>query len=474
MAVLILLCLAQFVAVLDGTVVLVALPAIGHDLSLDGGGLQWVVTAYVLAFAGCLLVAGRLADALGRRRVFCAGLGLFTAASLACGLAAAAGPLLAARGVQGLGAALAAPAALAMILDAFGDGNSRERAVATWTGVAAVGGAAGLVLGGVIADTLGWRWIFLVNVPAGVAALAFAPRVLPGHRGAGVAGGLDLAGAVTATAGLALLVLALAQAEQAGPLEPVTLAAFVGAVLLLGAFGLRERSAPAPLVPPSLLGVRPLVAALLAGALLTATTSGGAVLASLHLQDVLRLRPAAAGFVLLPFSVCAALGSALSPRLPGRPPAIVAGGIALVAGGSVVAAVGLGAGSVILVAWGVLSGLGIGIASVAATTLGASAVPPGERGTAAGLLNTAAQVGTAVGIAVLVLISGAGGSSLGFAVAGVLAVAGAFAIAAPVADWSIFHVTGGKVTTRRSRGSARAPAAYGARSRPCALTQASS
>jgi EmrB/QacA subfamily drug resistance transporter len=429
--VLILLCLAQFVAVLDGTVVLVALPAIGRDLALSGGALQWVVTAYVLAFAGCLLVAGRLADALGRRRVFCGGLGLFTAASLACGLAPAAGALLAARAAQGLGAALAAPAALAMIVDAFPEGRERERAVAAWTGVAAVGGAAGLVLGGVIADALGWRWIFLVNVPAGAAALAFAPRVLPGHRGRGVARELDLPGAVAATGGLGLLVLALAQAEQSGPLAPLTLVALGGAALLLGAFAVRERAAANPLVPPALLGVRPLAVALLAGAVLTATTSGGAVLASLHLQDVLQLRPAAAGVVLLPFSLCAAVGSAVSARLPGRPATIIAGGVALVAAGSAVAAAGLTAPSATtaLVAWGVLSGLGIGIASVAATTLGASAVADADRATAAGLLNTAAQVGTAIGIAGLVLIAGEAspstGHRVGFAAAAALAATGA-------------------------------------------------
>ena len=431
MATLVLLCLAQFVAVLDGTVVLVALPAIGRDLDLSVGALQWVVTAYVLAFAGCLLVAGRLADALGRRRVFCGGLGLFTAASLACGLAPTAGALLAARVPQGLGAALAAPAALAMIVDAFPDGRERERAVAAWTGVAAVGGATGLVLGGVIASGLGWRWIFLVNVPVGVTALAFAPRVLPGRGGGGLTAAFDLPGAATATGGLALLVFAFAQAEQSGPLEPATLAALAGAALLLAAFAIRERVAPNPLVPPALLSVRPLSIALLTGALLTATTSGGAVLVSLHLQDVLHLQPAAAGLVLLPFSVCAAAGSALSARLPGRPAAIIAGGIALVAAGSGVAAVGLTAstGTAVLAAWGVLCGLGIGIASVAATTLGASAVADADRATAAGLLNTAAQAGTALGIAALVLIAGTAGPSaghqLGFAAAGGLAAAGA-------------------------------------------------
>ncbi len=431
MVLLVLLCAAQFVVVLDTTVVLVALPVIGRDLGLTGGGLQWVVTAYVLVFAGCLLVAGRLADTFGRRRVFCAGLGLFTAASLACGIAPSAVVLVAARAAQGLGAALAAPAALAMIVDAFPAGRPRERAVAAWTGVAAVGGAAGLVLGGVIAGALGWRWIFLVNVPVGLVALALAPRVLRESRGGDGRRALDLPGACAATAGLGLLVLALGHAEQAGPLEPLTLGALGAAALLLAGLAVRERVAADPLVSPALLAIRPLAVALLAGAVLTATTSGGGVLATLHLQDVLGLGPAASGFVLLPFSLTAALGSIIAPKLSGSPTTVIAGGVVLVAVGSGVAAGGVTAtsGIAVLVAWGILCGTGIGIASVAATTLGASAVDDGDRGTAAGLLNTAAQVGTALGIAVLVLIAGTTnattGHRLGFVAAAALAATGA-------------------------------------------------
>jgi EmrB/QacA subfamily drug resistance transporter len=428
MALLLLLCLAQFVAVLDGTVVLVALPAVGRDLGLAGGGLQWVVTAYVLAFAGCLLLAGRLADALGRRRVFVAGLALFTAASLACGVAPDATLLLAARAVQGLGAALAAPAALAMIVDAFEEGPPRERAVAAWTGVAAVGGAAGLVLGGVIAELLGWRWIFLVNVPAGALALALAPRILPAHRGTGMSRGLDLPGAAAATGGLALLVLALASAEQHEAFTATALAALGGAAALLAALAWRERTAAHPLLPPALLAVRPLLAATLTGALLTAATSGGAVLVSLYLQDELRLSPAAAGLVLLPFSVCAAAGSALAGRLPGSPRASIASGVGLVAAGSALAAAH--PATVTLAGWGVLCGLGIGVASVAATTLGTSAVGERDRGTAAGLLNTAAQVGTALGIAALVLVAGAASHRLAFATVAVITLAAATGFAA--------------------------------------------
>ena len=434
--VLLLLCLAQFVAVLDGTLVLVALPVIGRDLALVGGALQWVVTAYVLVFAGCLLVAGRLADAVGRRRVFLSGLALFTTASLGCGIAPTSVGLLAFRAAQGLGGALAAPAALAMIVDVFPAGRPRERAVAAWTGVAAVGGAAGLVLGGVIAQALGWRWIFLVNVPVGLAVLALAPRILPESQADDVPGELDVLGAGMATGGLGLLVLALAQAEQQGPLAPLTLAALAGAALLLTALGLRERTTAHPLVPPDLLATRPLRAAVLAGALLTATTSGGGVLASLQLQDVLGLDPIHAGLVLLPFSVAAVVGSLAAPRVHAPASAMVIGGVALVAAGSGVAATGLTtSASATIIVWGALSGFGIGIASVAATTLGASAVPEPDLGSAAGLLNTAAQVGTALGIAGLVLIAGSthsatAGHRLGFTAASALAAFGAVGLAA--------------------------------------------
>ena len=427
---LVLLCTAQFVDVLGGSSVLVALPVIGADLGLSGGALQWVVTTYVLMFAGCLLVAGRLADALGRRRVFAAGLGLFTAASLVCGLAPVAEVLVGARAAQGLGAALTAPAALAMIIDALPPGPERDRGVAAWTGVAALGGAAGLVLGGVIAGALGWRWIFLMNVPVGLSALALTPRLLAASRVDQRPRSLDLPGAMAATTGLGLLVLALALADQAGPIAPATLVALAGAAVLLIALVVRERTAAHPLVPPALMRSRALTGALLAAALLTATTSGGGVLATLHLQDVLELSPAGAGLLLLPFSLAVVAGSTAAARASASAAAIIAGGIALIAAGSAVPAASLTAtsGSAGIVAWGTLAGLGLGAASVAATTLGASAVGEADRATAAGLLNTAAQVGTAVGIAALILVAGTtdptAGHRIGFATAAALAVLG--------------------------------------------------
>ncbi|HEX6021261.1 MAG TPA: MFS transporter [Solirubrobacter sp.] len=372
--VLVLLCMAQFVDVLDVNASIVALPLIARDFRLDDGALQWVVTAYVLVFAGCLLVAGRLADTYGRRRIFAAGMLVFTVASMVCGLAPSAPALVAARAFQGLGAALTAPAALALIVDAF---NGDRRAVAAWTAVAAVGGAAGLVLGGVIADALGWRWVFLINVPIGAVTLALIPVLLRESRAE--ARRVDLLSATAATGGLALLVAALSGMP----------AALAGAAALLALFVRRDRASSEPLV----IRDRTVAKAAIAGALLTATTSGTGVLASLYLQGDAGLGPSAASLALLPLSVAVVVGSIVGARLEI--------GVVLVAAGC--AALALGGVASVLV-WGALAGYGLGAASVAATTLGTSAVAEADRGAVSGLLNTAAQVGTAVGVAALVAI----------------------------------------------------------------------
>ena len=342
--------MAQFVDVLDVNASVVALPLIARDFGLAESELQWVVTAYVLVFAGCLLVSGRLADTYGRRRVFALGMGVFTVASLACGLAPGAGALVAARAVQGLGAALTAPAALALLVDAFpGD----RRAVAVWTGVAAVGGASGLVFGGLIADTLGWRWVFLINVPIGLVALALTPWLLRESRTAPRE--FDLLAAAAATGGLALLVAALSGRP----------AALAGAAVLLALF-VAARAARC------VIRDRTVAIAAAAGAVLTATTSGTGVLASLYLQGDAGLGPSAAGCAMLPLSVAVVVGSIVGARMD----------VGLVLVGAGCAALALGS----VLAWGVLAGYGLGAASVAATTLGTSAVEEDDRGAVSGLL----------------------------------------------------------------------------------------
>src|SRR5215210_8396362 len=235
-AALALLCVAQFVDVLDVNAVIVALHSIGQDLGFSQAGLQWVVTAYVLFFAGFLLLSGRVADLWGRRRTFVAGLALFTAASLCCGLSASPEMLVASRAFQGLGAAIIAPAALSIITTIFAQGSERDRAVAAWTAVAAGGGAAGLLLGGLITDSLGWEWIFFVNVPVGAAGIALSYMLLPDSRDFSASRGLDLLGAGTVTAGLVLLVLGRTWIEEGGVGVSPTLATLGFTVASFGAF----------------------------------------------------------------------------------------------------------------------------------------------------------------------------------------------------------------------------------------------
>jgi EmrB/QacA subfamily drug resistance transporter len=435
-ATLALLCVAQFVDVLGVTVVVVALPVIGSELSMSAGSVQWVVSAYALCFGGFLMLAGRAADLYGRRRLFAGGLAVFSVASLACGLAGSGPVLIAARAAQGIGAALVVPAALSLLTTAFPEGEQRTRALGIWTAAAAGGGATGFFAGGIITDALGWEWVFLLNVPLGLAALALTPRLLSESR-AEHAPALDSLGAATVTAGLLALVFGLTRAEEAGPASAETVAVLGLAVGLLLAFVAVERRVRAPLLPPRVWRSRRLVGANAVAFTLTSTTSGTAVLATLYAQDVLDLGPTETGLVFLPFSLAVIAGSLAGSRLTPRYGArvVAAGGLAVVAGGL---ALGLGIaperGVPWLLGYLVLAGAGLGAASVAATTTGTDAAREDEQGLAAGLLNTSTQIGTALGTAVLVTIASArsdaaGGEPVtgyewGFAVATLVALAG--------------------------------------------------
>jgi MFS family permease len=282
-AALVLLCVAQFVDVLDVNAVIVALHSIGRDLGFSQAGLQWVVSAYVLFFAGFLLLSGRVADLWGRRRTFVAGLAVFTAASLCCGLSVSPGMLVVLRAVQGLGAAITAPAALSIITTIFAEGRERDRAVAAWTAVAAGGGAAGLLLGGLITDVLGWEWIFFVNVPVGAAGIALSHALLPESRDPAASSRLDLLGAGTVTSGLVLLVLGLTRTEEAGFGSPSTLMTLGLSAAFFGAFVLVERRAADPLVPLKLFRLGGLVGAAMVAFALTAATAPVGVLVTLYL-----------------------------------------------------------------------------------------------------------------------------------------------------------------------------------------------
>lgn len=420
-AALALLCVAQFVDVLDVNAIIVALHSIGEDLGFSRAGLQWVISAYVLSFAGFLLLAGRVADLWGRRRTFVVGLALFTGASLSCGLSFSPGMLVASRALQGLGAAITAPAALSIITTIFEEGRERDRAVAAWTAVAAGGGAAGLVLGGLITDFFGWEWVFFVNVPVGVAGIGLSYVLLPEARDPSASRRPDLLGAAAITGALVLLVFGLTRAEEAGFGSPATLGTLASAAALLAAFVLVEGRVTEPLVPLGVFRLRGLVGSALVAFALTAATAPVSVLATLYLQDTLGYSPSLAGLAALPFSLCvvagAALGGRIADRVGGR--AVMAGGLAVVAAAALVTAGITAEGGVpYVLAGAALSGLGLGCASVASTARGTSAVEEGRRGLASGLMNTAAQVGTALGLAALLTLAAASASAYAGASAG--------------------------------------------------------
>jgi EmrB/QacA subfamily drug resistance transporter len=404
-----LLCTAQFVLVLDVTIVAVALPSLRDSLGFSAHDLQWVVSAYVLAFAGCLLLAGRGADLWGRRRLFMAGLAIFAGASVWCGLARASWELVAARTVQGLGAALVAPAALSLLTTTFAEGLERDRALGVWTAAAAGGGATGFLLGGVLTQGLGWRAVFLVNLPVGVAGLLLARPLLPEGRATGGRRRLDLAGAVTVTGALVGLVFGLSRIEQAGPGSGAAWLPLAAAALLGGAFVAVERRASDPLVPLPVLGNRRLTAAALVALLLTAVTTPNAFFVVLHLRDVHGYRPSLIGLTVAPVSLAVVAGSLVGGRLVGRlgPRPTMAAGLGAIAAGSAALATLSPAASApgYLVLGLVASGLGLGAAAVASTTQGAAAVAPDQQGLASGLLNSAAQLGSGLGLAVLVTVA---------------------------------------------------------------------
>jgi EmrB/QacA subfamily drug resistance transporter len=413
---LVLLCSAQFVVVLDVTIVAVALPTLQRELGFAAPDLQWVVTSYTLCFAALLTVAGRAADLWGRRRLFGAGLGLFAAASLGCALSERAELLVAMRAVQGCGAAALSAAALALLTATFPSGGGRERAVACWTAAAAGGGASGWVLGGAITERLGWESIFLVNVPVGLLALAAAPALLRESRDEAASRRLDLLGALTLAAGLAALVFGFTRAQRSGWSSPDALVPLGAAAALLVAFWRHESSAEAPLLPLADLRRPGLASACAAALFLTATTTPAMFLAVLLQQHVLGYSPAQAGLGSAPFNVAVIAGSAAGPalaRLAG-PRGAMAGGLAGVgAGACVLAATGAGSGYAQLLVAFALMGASLGCASVASTALGTAALATDRQGLAAGLLGTAAQVGTVLGLAAFIPLAAARSATTG-------------------------------------------------------------
>lgn len=411
-ALLALACAAQFMVVLDVSIVNVALPSIQAGLGIGPAGLPWVVNAYALTFAGLLLLGGRLADVCGLRRVFAAGLALFTLASLAGGLAGAPGPLIAARAFQGIGAALLAPATLTVVTTAFAD-DVRPRALAAWTAVGLAGGTAGNLIGGVLTDALSWRWILLVNVPVGVLLTAGAAYAVTESRKDDGDRRMDLPGALAITAGLILLVYGIVRSEKEGWGSPQIIVSLGLAVVLLVLFAVNEarRRDRHPLVPLGIFRNRSVTAANLVAFSSTAALWGTFFLFTLLLQLVLGYSPLETGFAYLPLSlgiVVAARG--IAPLVPktGPRPLLVAGLLLSAAGLAWLSRAGAGAGFLAdLFGPTLVLGVGQGLVSASMTVAGTSEVGYREQGLVSGLLNTSRQVGGALGLGILAVVAAA-------------------------------------------------------------------
>jgi EmrB/QacA subfamily drug resistance transporter len=406
---LVLLASAQFVVVLDASIVNVALPSIGKDLEFSQENLAWVVNAYTLVFGGFLLLGGRMADLLGRRRMFMAGLVLFGLASLLGGLAQTEGQLVAFRALQGLGAALISPAALSIVTTLFTEGAERNKALGVWGAVAGGGGAAGVLLGGVLTDTLGWEWVFFVNVPIVVAAAVVTPRLIAESVSGAEIRTFDVAGAVSVTVGLSLLVYTLVDANDAGWGSTQTLGLLGLTAVLLAVFAIVETRSKAPLVPFGIFRLRTLRGANIVGLLVGMSLFSMFFFVSLYMQQVLGYGPLKAGFAYLPLAltiiVSAGVASQLVTRLGFKP--VLVTGLLLISAGllwfSFVSVDGGYVGDVLFPS--LLAAVGLGFAFVPVTIAAVTGVTNDEAGLASGLINTSQQIGGALGLAVLSAIA---------------------------------------------------------------------
>jgi EmrB/QacA subfamily drug resistance transporter len=404
-----LLCTAQFVVVLDASIVNVALPSIGKALDFSQENLSWVVNAYVLTFGGFLLLGGRLADHLGRRRVFMFGLVLFALASLVGGFSDSEGMLIGARAVQGLGAAILSPSALSIVTTTFRDGAERNKALGVWGAVAGSGGAAGVLLGGVLTDGLGWEWVLWVNVPIGIGAALIAPTLLAESRAESDTRAFDVAGALSVTAGLSVLVYALVDATDAGWGSTQTIGLLALAAALLVAFVFIELRSPSPLVPFRIFRLRTLTGANVVGVLIGASLFSMFFFISLYMQQVLGYSAIHAGLSYLPLAltiiVTAGVASQLVTRIGFKP--VLAAGMLFIAAGLIwFGQVSVGGGFLTdILGPSLLAAIGLGLAFVTSTIAAVSGVDEHEAGLASGLINTSQQVGGALGLAVLATVA---------------------------------------------------------------------
>ncbi len=414
--VLVIACLAQFMVVLDATVVNVALPSIQRGLDFSASNLQWVVNAYTLVFGGFLLLGGRASDLLGRKRLFIAGTALFSAASLLNGLAQTSGMLVAGRGLQGLGAALLSPAALSIITTTFTDTSERTKALGVWSAIAAGGGAVGLLLGGVLTDLASWPWIFIVNVPVGVITLALTFRYVPESRDELPHRSFDLAGAISVTGGLILLVYAIVKAQSFGWGSGRTIGLLAAAAALLALFVVIERRAIAPLVRLSIFKVRTLAVADVVLLLVASGMFGMFFFASLYVQEILGYSPLRAGLAFLPVTAGIVVGAGLAQQLIrwlGVRWVSVIGVLLAAAGMAVLTQVpvnGTYAGD--LLPGLIPMSIGMGLVFVPITLMGTGGVKREDAGLASGLFNTAQQVGGSLGLAILSTVAASRTSNL--------------------------------------------------------------
>jgi len=414
--ILVIACLAQFMVVLDATVVNVALPSIQRGLHFSPSSLQWVVNAYTLIFGGFLLLGGRAGDLIGRKRLFMVGVALFSGASLLNGLAQSSNMLIVGRGLQGLGAALLSPAALSIITTTFTEQEERTKALGAWSAIAAGGGAVGLIMGGVLTQLASWPLIFIVNVPVGVLTLIATLRFVPESRASLGHRSFDLAGAVTVTGGLVVLVYAIVKAQAFGWGSARTLGLIVGALALLAAFVVIEQRSAAPLIRLSIFRLRTLAVADTVLLLVASGLFGMFFFASLYVQEILGYSPLHAGLAFLPVTGGIAVGAGLAQQLIRRAGVRNVGvlGISMATVGMVILARVPVHGSY---AGDLLPGLlpmsiGMGLAFVPITLLATGGVSPNDSGLASGLFNTSQQVGGALGLAILSTLAASKTSSV--------------------------------------------------------------
>jgi EmrB/QacA subfamily drug resistance transporter len=409
---LLIVCLAQFMVILDISIVNVALPSIHSGLGFSTTGLQWVVNAYTLTFAGFLMLGGRCADLLGRRNLFIAGTALFSLSSLACALSDSQGLLLAARALQGLGGAVLSPATLSIVTSSFEAGAERNRAVGMWGAMGALGGSSGALLGGVLTQGLGWPAIFAVNLPLGAIVIAMGLRLISGERERGATRNFDASGALLITAGLVSLTYGIVRTDTLGWGSPGVLGPLAAGLILLALFGLVEaRLATAPLIPMSILHFVQLRISNIVVTLLYAAFFPVWFFLTLYVQEVLHYDAIEAGLCFLPMTLSIFAASTIAPKLVGRlgPRTVITGGMSVATVGMLlligVAPGGTYFGSVLPGA--LLSAIGMGFSLVPATIVAMQCLPASQSGIGSGLLNTSRLMGGALGLAILSTIADA-------------------------------------------------------------------